>query len=107
MIVWSSGLARKSSTHLPTSMQPRKGLSFVPPSLRSDLVRELTDRSDLRLQRDWSMEKVTFVVREERDRERDPILGIVEFKTLGEAFHERSEVVKWFPLVGGIGYGTM
>lgn len=53
------------------------------------------------------MEKITFVVREERDRERDPILGIVEFKTLGEAFLERSEVVKWYPLVGGIGNGIM
>ena len=53
------------------------------------------------------MEKVTFVIREERERERDPVLGIVEFKTLGEAFNERSEVVKWYPLVGGIGYGIM
>lgn len=57
--------------------------------------------------RDWTMERVTFVIREERDREHDPVLGIVEFKTLGEAFKDRSEVVKWYPLVGGIGFGIM
>ena len=66
-----------------------------------------TNASSERFIRDWTMERVTFVVREERDREHDPVLGIVEFKTLGEAFQDRSEVVKWYPLVGGIGFGIM
>jgi hypothetical protein len=45
------------------------------------------------------MEKVTFVVREQRDREHDPIIGIVHFDTLGDAFQDGSQVTRWYPIV--------
>ncbi|OCF61231.1 hypothetical protein L486_00877 [Kwoniella mangroviensis CBS 10435] len=59
-----------------------------------------------RFVRDWTESKVVFVVRDERNREHDPILGIVVIP-LKEAFKTRSQFTRWFPLVGGLGWGRI
>jgi hypothetical protein len=59
-----------------------------------------------RFLRDWQMAKLTIVVRDERDREHDPILGIV-ILPLKEIFKTSSQVTRWFPLVGGLGWGRI
>lgn len=46
-----------------------------------------------RFLRDWRMAKLVFVVRDERDREHDPILGIVSLR-LDELFAERSQLTR-------------
>jgi hypothetical protein len=46
-----------------------------------------------RFLRDWRMAKLVFVVRDERDREHDPILGIVSLR-LSELFTERSQLTR-------------
>ncbi|CED82208.1 Ca2-dependent lipid-binding protein CLB1/vesicle protein vp115/Granuphilin A, contains C2 domain [Phaffia rhodozyma] len=57
--------------------------------------------------RDWTMERLKIVVRDERDREHDPILGIIDLSTLGDVFGNKSEVTRWYPLAGGIGWGVL
>ncbi|ORY26686.1 hypothetical protein BCR39DRAFT_540429 [Naematelia encephala] len=59
-----------------------------------------------RFVRDWELAKIVFVVRDERDREHDPILGLVSMR-LKDAFAERSQFTRWFPLVGGLGWGRI
>nr|XP_019010216.1 uncharacterized protein I206_04684 [Kwoniella pini CBS 10737]OCF48997.1 hypothetical protein I206_04684 [Kwoniella pini CBS 10737] len=59
-----------------------------------------------RFVRDWNNSKITFVVRDERNREHDPILGLVVIP-LKEAFKTRSQSTRWFPLVGGLGWGRI
>nr|XP_019044279.1 hypothetical protein I302_07563 [Kwoniella bestiolae CBS 10118]OCF23209.1 hypothetical protein I302_07563 [Kwoniella bestiolae CBS 10118] len=59
-----------------------------------------------RFVRDWTESKVVFVVRDERNREHDPILGLVVIP-LKEAFRTRSQFTRWFPLVGGLGWGRI
>ncbi|OCF32225.1 hypothetical protein I316_06139 [Kwoniella heveanensis BCC8398] len=59
-----------------------------------------------RFVRDWTKGKVVFVVRDERNREHDPILGMVVIP-LREAFKTRSQFTRWFPLVGGLGWGRI
>ncbi|WWD03589.1 hypothetical protein V865_001643 [Kwoniella europaea PYCC6329] len=59
-----------------------------------------------RFVRDWTESKVVFVVRDERNREHDPILGLVAIP-LKEAFKTRSQFTRWFPLVGGLGWGRI
>lgn len=46
-----------------------------------------------RFLRDWRAAKLVFVVRDERDREHDPILGIVTLR-LEEAFREGSQFTR-------------
>nr|XP_018261000.1 uncharacterized protein I303_06717 [Kwoniella dejecticola CBS 10117]OBR83158.1 hypothetical protein I303_06717 [Kwoniella dejecticola CBS 10117] len=59
-----------------------------------------------RFVKDWNHSKITFVVRDERNREHDPILGLVVVP-LKEAFKTRSQFTRWFPLVGGLGWGRI
>ncbi|KAK8853111.1 hypothetical protein IAR55_003812 [Kwoniella newhampshirensis] len=59
-----------------------------------------------RFVRDWTKAKVVFVVRDERNREHDPILGLVSL-SLREVFSARSQITRWFPLVGGLGWGRI
>ncbi|WWD19525.1 hypothetical protein CI109_103986 [Kwoniella shandongensis] len=59
-----------------------------------------------RFVRDWTKGRVVFVVRDERNREHDPILGLVNL-SLKEVFAARSQITRWFPLVGGLGWGRV
>lgn len=59
-----------------------------------------------RFVRDWRSAILTVTVRDERYREHDPILGVVPLK-LSEILQTSSEVTRWFPLDGGIGFGRI
>lgn len=49
---------------------------------------------------------VTFEIRDQRYREHDPILGVIPIK-LCELFQSRSQVTRWYPLDGGVGFGRI
>jgi len=51
--------------------------------------------------RDWRSAIVTVTVRDSRNREHDPILGVVPLK-LTDVLDTRSQVTRWYPLDGGI-----
>ncbi|KAH7156199.1 hypothetical protein EDB81DRAFT_786269 [Dactylonectria macrodidyma] len=59
-----------------------------------------------RFVRDWRECEVLVTVRDARVHEDDPLLGIVHLP-LGEIFKERSQVMGFYPLTGGIGYGRI
>ncbi|KAF7618916.1 C2 domain protein [Aspergillus flavus] len=59
-----------------------------------------------RFVRDWRSAIVTVTVRDQRYREHDPILGVVPLK-LSEILQTSSQVTRWYPLDGGIGYGRI
>ena len=59
-----------------------------------------------RLVRDWRTTEVMLSIRDSRIHEDDPLLGIV-YLNIGRLFHNRSQVVESYPLVGGIGYGRI
>lgn len=59
-----------------------------------------------RFVRDWSKARIVFVVRDERDRERDPVIGLAAFH-LADIFHSASQVTRTFPLMAGLGWGTI
>ncbi|KAH7032642.1 uncharacterized protein B0I36DRAFT_347821 [Microdochium trichocladiopsis] len=52
----------------------------------------------------WQDTEVIVSVRDAREREDDPLIGIV-FLPLAKMFEKRSQIMENFPLVGGIGYG--
>lgn len=54
--------------------------------------------------RDWRTTEVIVAVRDAREREDDPLIGIV-YLPLAKVFAQRSQVVDVYPLSGGIGYG--
>lgn len=54
--------------------------------------------------RDWKTCEVIVAVRDAREREDDPLIGIV-YLPMGKLLKERSQVMQMFPLVGGIGFG--
>jgi hypothetical protein len=56
--------------------------------------------------RDWRSAIVTVTVRDQRNREHDPILGVVPLK-LSDILDTRSQVTRWYPLDGGIGFGRV
>lgn len=56
--------------------------------------------------RDWRSAIVTVSVRDQRQREHDPLLGVVPLK-LSEILQTSSEVTRWFPLDGGLGFGQI
>ncbi|KAL1409964.1 hypothetical protein Q8F55_003963 [Vanrija albida] len=56
--------------------------------------------------RDWQLAKITFVVKDARDREHDPILGVVNLR-LRDVFKKRAQETHWYPLVGGLGWGKL
>lgn len=56
--------------------------------------------------RDWRSSIVTVTVRDSRNRQHDPILGVIPLK-LSDIFDTRSQVTRWYPLDGGIGFGRI
>ncbi|KAF2100055.1 hypothetical protein NA57DRAFT_75559 [Rhizodiscina lignyota] len=56
--------------------------------------------------RDWRSAIVTVTVRDQRNREHDPILGVVPLK-LTDVLETSSQVTRWYPLDGGIGFGRI
>ncbi|KUI53527.1 hypothetical protein VP1G_00950 [Cytospora mali] len=54
--------------------------------------------------KDWRNTEIIVSVRDSREREEDPLIGIV-YLPLAKAFANRSQVMDTYPLVGGIGYG--
>ncbi len=59
-----------------------------------------------RFVRDWRSAIVTITVRDQRNREHDPILGVVPLK-LSDILESASQVTRWYPLDGGIGFGRI
>ncbi|KAI9849199.1 MAG: hypothetical protein M1838_000219 [Thelocarpon superellum] len=59
-----------------------------------------------RFVRDWRSAIVTVTVRDQRQREHDPILGVVPLK-LSEVLSSSSQVTRWYPLDGGVGFGRI
>ncbi|KAE8148758.1 hypothetical protein BDV25DRAFT_11996 [Aspergillus avenaceus] len=59
-----------------------------------------------RFVRDWRSAIVTVTVRDQRYREHDPILGVVPLK-LSDILQTSSQVTRWYPLDGGIGFGRI
>lgn len=59
-----------------------------------------------RFVRDWRSSVVTVTVRDQRYREHDPILGVVPIK-LSDILQTSSQVTRWYPLDGGIGFGRI
>ncbi|KAM0473445.1 hypothetical protein ACHAPX_008192 [Trichoderma viride] len=56
--------------------------------------------------RDWRSCIVTVGVRDSRNREHDPLIGVVPLK-LSDIMQTSSEVTRWYPLDGGIGFGRI
>lgn len=59
-----------------------------------------------RFVRDWRSAIVTVTVRDQRHRQHDPILGVVPLK-LSDLLQTCSQVTRWYPLDGGIGFGRV
>ncbi|KAI9681383.1 MAG: hypothetical protein M1817_002666 [Caeruleum heppii] len=59
-----------------------------------------------RFVRDWRSAIVTVTVRDQRQREHDPILGVVPLR-LTDILSSSSQVTRWYPLDGGIGFGRI
>ncbi len=59
-----------------------------------------------RFMRDWRSGIITITVRDQRYREHDPILGVVPLK-LSDILQTSSQVTRWYPLDGGIGFGRI
>lgn len=55
---------------------------------------------------DWRLAKITFVVRDDRNREHDPIIGLVSLR-LKDVLKDKCQFTRWFPLVGGRGWGRI
>ncbi|WYZ36748.1 hypothetical protein EsH8_II_000254 [Colletotrichum jinshuiense] len=56
--------------------------------------------------RDWRSGIVTVTVRDSRNRQHDPIIGVVPLK-LSDILQTGSEATRWYPLDGGVGYGRI
>ena len=54
--------------------------------------------------RDWRAAEIIVSVRDSREREDDPLLGIV-YLPLAKVFQKSSQAMENYPLVGGIGHG--
>ncbi|KAF7546532.1 hypothetical protein G7Z17_g8377 [Cylindrodendrum hubeiense] len=59
-----------------------------------------------RFVRDWRSCIVTVAVRDSRNRQHDPIIGVVPLR-LGDIMQTSSESTRWYPLDGGIGFGRI
>ncbi|KAI0485570.1 C2 domain-containing protein [Xylaria cf. heliscus] len=59
-----------------------------------------------RFVRDWRSSIVTVTVRDSRNRQHDPIIGVVPLK-LSDILQTSSQSTRWYPLDGGIGYGRI
>jgi hypothetical protein len=56
--------------------------------------------------RDWRSAIVTVTVRDSRNRQHDPIIGVVPLK-LSDILLTSSQNTRWYPLDGGIGFGRI
>ncbi|KAK3372822.1 hypothetical protein B0T24DRAFT_593084 [Lasiosphaeria ovina] len=56
--------------------------------------------------RDWRSAIVTVSVRDSRNRQHDPIIGVVPLK-LSDVLQTSSQNTRWYPLDGGIGFGRI
>lgn len=56
--------------------------------------------------RDWRSCIVTVTVRDSRNRQHDPIIGVVPLR-LSDVLQTSSQSTRWYPLDGGIGYGRI
>ncbi|KAF2741026.1 hypothetical protein EJ04DRAFT_571759 [Polyplosphaeria fusca] len=56
--------------------------------------------------RDWRSAILTVTVRDQRNREHDPIIGVVPLK-LSDVMETSSQVTRWYPLDGGVGFGRI
>jgi Ca2+-dependent lipid-binding protein len=56
--------------------------------------------------RDWRSGIITVIVRDQRMRQHDPFLGVVPLK-LSDILQTSSQVTRWYPLDGGIGFGRI
>ncbi|OAA44286.1 meiotically up-regulated protein [Metarhizium rileyi] len=56
--------------------------------------------------RDWRSSVVTISVRDSRNRQHDPLIGVVPLK-LSDILQTSSESTRWYPLDGGIGFGRI
>lgn len=54
-----------------------------------------------RFVRDWRSGIITVTVRDSRNREHDPILGVIPLK-LSDVLDTSSQVTRWYPLDGGV-----
>lgn len=54
--------------------------------------------------RDWRSSIVTVAVRDSRHRQHDPLIGVIPLK-VSDVLQTSSEVTRWYPLDGGIGFG--
>lgn len=59
-----------------------------------------------RFVRDWRSAIITVTVRDSRNREHDPILGVVPLR-LTDILQTSSQVTRWYPLDGGVGFGRI
>ncbi|KAG8531084.1 uncharacterized protein KY384_004441 [Bacidia gigantensis] len=59
-----------------------------------------------RFVRDWRSTIATVTVRDQRHRQHDPILGVVPLR-LSDILSTSSQVTRWYPLDGGIGFGRV
>ncbi|KAI9855064.1 MAG: hypothetical protein M1824_006438 [Vezdaea acicularis] len=59
-----------------------------------------------RFLRDWRSAIITVTVRDQRQRQHDPILGVIPLK-LSDVLQSSSQVTRWYPLDGGIGHGRI
>ena len=58
-----------------------------------------------RFMRDWRKGIVTVTVRDSRYRQHDPLLGVVPLR-LTDILQASSQVTRWYPLDGGIAFGS-
>lgn len=56
--------------------------------------------------RDWRSCIITVAVRDSRNRQHDPLIGVVPLK-LSDIMQSSSEATRWYPLDGGIGFGRI
>ncbi|CAK7232682.1 hypothetical protein SEUCBS140593_008343 [Sporothrix eucalyptigena] len=56
--------------------------------------------------RDWRSAIATITVRDSRNRQHDPIIGVVPLK-LSDILLTGSQSTRWYPLDGGIGFGRI
>ncbi|KAL2160081.1 hypothetical protein VTH06DRAFT_1736 [Thermothelomyces fergusii] len=59
-----------------------------------------------RFVRDWRSCIVTVTVRDSRNRQHDPIIGVVPLR-LSDVLQASSQSTRWYPLDGGIGFGRI
>lgn len=57
-----------------------------------------------RFVKDWRAAEVIVSVRDSREGENDPLLGVI-YLPLRRVFEKRSQVMATYPLAGGVGYG--